>query len=129
MKMRDIKFRVRAKTSMPISEEDPAYYEEWDWYYFSLEGLLKGNGLLKWCDDNGVVSQTIITKCMIATCIWVAQMRCEPISFGEIYDLLGIPTEVAIDPNNPANFDDVLSYTASDMELEEILEDILKDGV
>ena len=87
------------------------------------------NEALKWCDDNGVVSQTIITKCMIATCIWVAQMRCEPISFGEIYDLLGIPTEVAIDPNNPANFDDVLSYTASDMELEEILEDILKDGV
>ena len=84
---------------------------------------------VKWCNENDVVSETIITKCIIATCIWVSHMRCEPISFGEIYDFLGIPTEVAIDVNNTANFDDTLEYKSGDIALEEILTEILKDGV
>lgn len=45
---------------------------------------------VEWCEDNGIYSDQKVFACMMITVIWVSQMRLEPVSKREAYELLGI---------------------------------------
>lgn len=83
-----------------------------------------------WISKNEITDVNIITKSLIATCIWVSYMRQEPISFGEICDFLGISIDIMVNPT-VSNIDDL--YEISDpeyaaIELNDILKEILKEN-
>jgi hypothetical protein len=83
----------------------------------------------KWCYENDITDTELITRCIISTCIWVSQMRQEHLSFGELYDLIGvIDPESAIAADNPINFDHVIEFKAGvgNCELEVLLSETIK---
>ena len=86
---------------------------------------------LLWCKENDVVSETLITKCIIATCIWVSNMRLESISLGEIYDFLGIPEEIYLSQESNRDMNDVIEFSEelTTVDLEIILKGIVDEGV
>lgn len=45
---------------------------------------------LVWCDEYGVYDNKVIFMCSFLTCIWVSQMRGEPITFSEMMEMLGV---------------------------------------
>jgi hypothetical protein len=44
----------------------------------------------EWCEDNYIDNDRIIFMCMFLTAIWVSQLRCEPISYMELMEMLGV---------------------------------------
>lgn len=44
----------------------------------------------KWCEDYGIDNNQVLFMCSFLTCIWVSQLRNEPITFGELMEMLGI---------------------------------------
>jgi hypothetical protein len=44
----------------------------------------------EWCDEYGIDDNRVIFMCSFLTCIWVSQMRGEPITFTELMELLGV---------------------------------------
>jgi hypothetical protein len=48
---------------------------------------------LEWCDAHYIEDEKLIFLCSFLTCIWVSQLRDEPISYTELMEMLGI-TEV-----------------------------------
>jgi hypothetical protein len=89
------------------------------------------NQTLEWCKSNDVVSETLVTKCLIATCIWVSNMRLEPISLGEIYDFLGIPEDIYLKQTTDRDMNDTIEFSQAlnSVELEVILKGIVEEGV
>lgn len=88
------------------------------------------NEAQKWCEKNNVINFELVTKCLITTCIWVAHMRQEDISLGEIYDLIGVIDINEVDASiNQVNFDHVIEFRdgAGDFDLEHILEELVKE--
>lgn len=85
---------------------------------------------MKWCDEHDVEGLTMTTKCLIASCIWVANMRGELITLGEIYDILGIPVDVFANKNNAANLDELYKFTEAQKswDLEKVLAQVVADG-
>ena len=84
-----------------------------------------------WCMLNGVTDLATITKCMITTCIWVSHMRKEDLTFGELYDLIGIiDPEAAVAAENEVDYDHIIEFKKGigDCELEQILELTLNDS-
>ena len=82
---------------------------------------------LDWCSEHEVYDQSLITKCMMTACIWVSHMRQEPISFGEIYDLMGAKEDSeGVNTQNP---DDTIEFIpgAGNCELEDLLFELLND--
>jgi hypothetical protein len=45
---------------------------------------------LAWCDEYGIDNQRVVFMCSFLTCIWVSQVRGEPISFIELMEMLGV---------------------------------------
>jgi hypothetical protein len=86
---------------------------------------------LDWCRKNDVISEVLITKCLIATCIWVSNMRLESISLGEIYDFLGIPEEVYLAQESNRDINDIIEFTEelTTVDLDYILKGIIEEGV
>ena len=48
------------------------------------------NRTVDWCEEYGVENDRVIFMCSFLTCIWVSQMRGEPISFTELMEMLGV---------------------------------------
>jgi len=44
----------------------------------------------EWCENNGVFDTQKILMCNLITCIWVASMRNEQITFQELVELMGL---------------------------------------
>jgi hypothetical protein len=44
----------------------------------------------QWCDENYIDDERVIFMCMFLTAIWVSQLRCEPISYVELMEMLGV---------------------------------------
>jgi len=88
------------------------------------------NQAIEWCERRGISDSAIKTKCLITACIWVSHMRYEPLSFGEIYDLIGV-TDLDDAPldENPVNFDDILDFKdgIGDNELEVVLQALVNE--
>ena len=45
---------------------------------------------LEWCDAHHIEDEKLIFLCSFLTCIWVSQLRDEPISYTELMEMLGI---------------------------------------
>lgn len=45
---------------------------------------------LIWCDEYGVHDEKTVFMCSFLTCIWVSQVRGEPITFTELMEMLGV---------------------------------------
>jgi hypothetical protein len=45
---------------------------------------------LAWCDEYGVYDEKTVFMCSFLTCIWVSQVRGEPITFTELMEMLGV---------------------------------------
>jgi len=45
---------------------------------------------VKWCEDNNVLEDERVFACSMLTCIWVSNMRDEPISLYELLEILGL---------------------------------------
>lgn len=45
---------------------------------------------MMWCEHNGIYENSRVLMCSLITCIWVASMRNEPISFREIVEIMGL---------------------------------------
>lgn len=44
----------------------------------------------EWCDAHYIEDEKLIFLCSFLTCIWVSQLRGEPISYTELMEMLGI---------------------------------------
>lgn len=44
----------------------------------------------QWCDDNFVDDDRMVFMCCFLTCIWVSQIRNEPITYVELMEILGV---------------------------------------
>jgi len=44
----------------------------------------------EWCEENYIDDDRVIFMCMFITAIWVSQLRCEPISYVELMEVLGV---------------------------------------
>lgn len=47
------------------------------------------NRTVEWCEDNYVYDNRLVFMCSFLTCIWVSQVRGEPITFTELMEMLG----------------------------------------
>lgn len=45
---------------------------------------------VEWCEQNGIWENKRVLMCCLVTCIWVASMREEVISFQEIVEIVGL---------------------------------------
>lgn len=45
---------------------------------------------LEWCDENDIEDERTIFMCCFLTCIWVSQLRGEPITYVELMEMLGV---------------------------------------
>jgi hypothetical protein len=45
---------------------------------------------VEWCNENYIEDDRVVFMCMFLTAIWVSQLRCEPISYLELMEMLGI---------------------------------------
>lgn len=45
---------------------------------------------IEWCEDNDIDDDRIVFMCSFLTCIWVSNMRGEPITFVELMELLEV---------------------------------------
>jgi hypothetical protein len=43
-----------------------------------------------WCDEYGIDDDRVVFMCSFLTCVWVSQMRGEPISFTELMEMIGV---------------------------------------
>jgi hypothetical protein len=59
----------------------------------------------EWCEENEVYSDRVVFICMFVTCIWVSQLRCEPITYVELMEMLGI-SDVEVDSEKFYELDD-----------------------
>ena len=48
------------------------------------------NKTLEWCEDYGVDDNHVVFMCSFLTCVWVSNMRDEPITFTELMEMLGV---------------------------------------
>ena len=44
----------------------------------------------EWCDEYGIDNNNLIFMCSFLTCVWVSNMRGEPITFNELMEILGV---------------------------------------
>ena len=44
----------------------------------------------EWCEEYGIDNSKVIFMCGFLTCIWVSNMRGEPITFTELMEILGV---------------------------------------
>ena len=58
-----------------------------------------------WCEEHDIDNERVIFICMFITCIWVSQLRCEPITYTELMEMLGV---------TPASADDEKLYELND---------------
>jgi len=86
---------------------------------------------LTWCAEREIVSEVLITKCLIATCIWVSNMRLESLSLGEIYDFLGIPEEIYLEQESNRSINDIIGFTEEliTVDLDYILKGIVEEEI
>lgn len=59
---------------------------------------------VEWCENNGVFEERKVLMCSLITCIWVASMRGEKITFQELVELVGM-----------SNFDDKVADKVYDI--------------
>jgi hypothetical protein len=45
---------------------------------------------IDWCDSYGIDNDQLIFLCSFLTCIWVSELRGEPITYNELMELLGV---------------------------------------
>lgn len=45
---------------------------------------------IEWCEDHEVYDEEVLLACCLMTCVWVADMRRESITFLELAEILGI---------------------------------------
>lgn len=45
---------------------------------------------IEWCEERGIYNDQAVFACSMITVVWVSQMRQEPISRREIFEILGI---------------------------------------
>lgn len=43
-----------------------------------------------WCEEYGIDDSRVVFMCSFLTCVWVSQMRGEPISFTELMEMIGV---------------------------------------
>lgn len=71
---------------------------------------------LQWCEDHGITDERTIFVCSFLTCIWVSQVRGEPICYSELMEMLGHP-EVPVEKELVYELDPIWA----NMEHEELL--------
>lgn len=88
------------------------------------------NETRNWCENNNIIDFELVTKCLITTCIWVAHMRQEVISLGEIYDLIHVVDLYDTDqPISDIDVNHVLEFKEGigDHDLDYILRELIKE--
>jgi hypothetical protein len=45
---------------------------------------------IEWCEENDIENEKTVFMCSFITCIWVSQLRDEPITFTELMEMMGI---------------------------------------
>ena len=45
---------------------------------------------IDWCEESEIEDDKIVFMCCFLTAIWVSQLRCEPITYVELMEMLGI---------------------------------------
>lgn len=94
--------------------------QEW---YLQLENRLEDieyyiERTLLWCEDNGVFSQEKVLACCVMAITWVCQVRNEPITMQEIFEIMDIQHWSEIDANSTVE----LGINVTSMDLDQILE-------
>jgi hypothetical protein len=77
---------------------------------------------LIWCEDNGVHSQEKIFACCVMAITWVSQVRSEPITMQEIFEIMDIQHCPDFDADSTVE----LGVNVTSMDLDQILEMVVQ---